>query len=184
MRMKPIALLLPLLAIASPAAAVPPFQNLDALEARLINALGAGIGEPGGPASPIDRRMKLATCAQSVTIDPPALGAVALRCPAIGWRIRVPIQRLQPSGGGSSSGGYGQPIQAPVKEAPVVRRGDPVDLVADTGGFSVSVSATAQEDGSPGARIRVKTQQDGRPQGQIIFAEVVDVGRVKLPGFN
>jgi flagella basal body P-ring formation protein FlgA len=183
MRMKPIAFLLPLLAIASPAAAVTPFQNLDALEARLINALGAGIGEPGGPASPIDRRMKLATCTQSVTIDPPVLGAVALRCPSVGWRIRVPIQRLQNSGGSPTTIGT-NPAPMPAKIDPVVRRGDPVDLVADTSGFSVSVSATAQEDGVPGARIRVKTQQDGKPQGQIIFAEVVDVGRVKLPGFN
>jgi flagella basal body P-ring formation protein FlgA len=184
MRMKAIALLLPLLAIASPAAAVTPFQNLDALEARLINALGAGIGEPGGPATPIDRRMKLASCTQSVTIDPPALGAVALRCPSVGWRIRVPIQRLQGSAGGAAAAAYSAAGPAPAKVEPVVRRGDPVDLVADTGGFSVSVAATAQEDGAPGTRIRVKTQQDGRPQGQIIFAEVVDVGRVKLPGFN
>ncbi|QJU56881.1 flagellar protein [Sphingomonas sp. AP4-R1] len=180
--MKPVTLLLPLLAMASPAAAAP-FQNLDALEARLINALGAGIGEPGGPASPIDRRMKLATCQQPVTIDPPALGAVALRCPSIGWRIRVPIQRLQTTSTVSAAA-YSAAAPMPMKVEPVVRRGDPVDLVADTGGFSVSVSATAQEDGAPGKRIRVKTEQDGKPQGQIVFAEVVEAGRVRLPGFN
>lgn len=179
--MKPITLLLPLLAIASPAAAAP-FQNLDALEARLINALGAGIGEPGGPASPIDRRMKLTTCAEPVTIDPPALGAVALRCPSAGWRIRVPLQRLQGAPAGTAATAYS--AQAPAKVDPVVKRGDPVDLIAETGGFSVSVSATAQEDGVPGARIRVKTQQDGKTQGQILFAEVIEQGRVKLPGFN
>lgn len=179
--MRPKTFLLPLLALSAPAAAAP-FQNLDALESRLINALGAGIGEPGGPAAAIDRRMKLATCPQPVTIDPPALGAVALRCAAIGWRIRVPIQRLQ----GASAVSYSAaPMhQQPQKADPVVRRGDPVDLVAETGGFSVSVTATAQEDGAPGARIRVKTQADGRPQGQILFAEVIDAGRVRLPGFN
>ena len=179
--MRPITLLLPLLALSAPAAAAS-FQNLDALESRLINALGAGIGEPGGPANAIDRRMKLATCPQPVTIDPPALGAVALRCQPIGWRIRVPIQRLQGMAAVSYSANPMQQRQQ--KAEPVVRRGDPVDLVAESGGFSVSVTATAQEDGAPGARIRVKTQQDGRPQGQILFAEVIDAGRVRLPGFN
>lgn len=177
--MRPITFLLPLLAIAAPAISAP-FQNLDALESRLINALGAGVGEPGGLAAPIDRRMKLATCPQPVTIDPPAMGAIALRCPTIGWRIRVPIQRLQ----GASAASYSAVAQPFAKAEPVVRRGDPVDLVAETGGFSVSVTATAQEDGAAGARIRVKTQQDGKPQGQILFAEVIEPGRVKLPGFN
>ncbi|PZU11559.1 flagella basal body P-ring formation protein FlgA [Sphingomonas sp.] len=180
--MKTVTILLPLLAIAAPAAAAP-FQNLDALEARLINALGAGVGEPGGLASPIDRRLKLATCPQPVTIEPPALGAVALRCPAIGWRIRVPIQRLQGAAPAGRPVAYAA-APRPEKVDPVVRRGDPVDLIAETGGFSVSVTATAQEDGAPGARIRVKTERDGRPQGQILFAEVVDAGRVRLPGFN
>jgi flagella basal body P-ring formation protein FlgA len=173
--------LVPLFALSAPVAAAP-FQNLDALESRLINALGAGVGEPGGLAGPIDRRMKLATCPQPVAIDPPALGAVALRCPALGWRIRVPLQRLQGASGGGTAASYS--AMAPMKAEPVVRRGDPVDLIADTGGFSVSVTATAQEDGAPGARIRVKTDRDGRPQGQIIFAEVIESGRVKLPGFN
>ena len=174
--------LLPLLALSAPAAAAP-FQNLDALESRLINALGAGVGEPGGPANAIDRRMKLATCPQPVTIDPPALGAVALRCQSIGWRIRVPLQRLQGNFAVSYSANPMQQ-QQPQKAEAVVRRGDPVDLVAESGGFSVSVTATAQEDGAPGSRIRVKTQQDGRQQGQILFAEVIDAGRVRLPGFN
>lgn len=178
--MRPAFALFPLAAALAAPAAAAPFQNLDALESRLINALGAGIGEPGGPASPIDRRMKLATCPQPVTIDPPARGAVALRCAPIGWRIRVPLQRLQ---GVATTAAYSAAPPAQRAEA-VVRRGDPVELVAETGGFSVSVNATAQEDGAPGARIRVKTEKDGRPQGQIVYAEVIDMGRVRLPGFN
>jgi flagella basal body P-ring formation protein FlgA len=160
-----------LAALATPAAAQ--FQNIPALQARVVAALGAGVGEPGGPADPIDMRLKLQPCPQPVQIDPPAMGAIALRCPAVGWRIRVPLQRFGGSGGMNS--GF---VQA------VVRRGDPVDLIAGSGGFSVSVSAIAQEDGAPGARIRVKTDGGGKPQGQILFAEVVDAGRVKLPGFN
>ena len=165
---------LPLLALLAAPAAAAPFQNIDALETRLINALGAGIGEPGGPASAIDRRLKLAVCPGTVQIDPPAMGAVALRCTAANWRIRVPIARL---GNGSNAGTTGA---ASVKAEPVIRRGDPVDLVAETNGFSVSVSAVAQEDGAPGSRIRVKA--DGK--NNTLFAEVIDAGRVKLPGFK
>ena len=164
---------LPLLALlAAPAAAVTPFQNIDALETRLIAALGAGIGQPGGPATAIDRRLKLASCPGSVQIDPPAMGAVALRCPAANWRIRVPIARL----GAAQTVGMGGFARADM----VVRRGDPVDLIAETNGFSVSVAATAQEDGAPGSRIRVKADGQKSP----IFAEVIEAGRVKLPGFK
>ena len=166
---------LPLLALlAAPAVSAAPFQNIDALEARLINALGAGIGEPGGPATPIDRRLKLASCPGTVQIDPPAMGAVALRCPAANWRIRVAIARL----GGSQNAGLTS--MAGQKADPVVRRGDPVDLIAESAGFSVSVSGTAQEDGAPGSRIRIKADGKNSP----VFAEVIDAGRVRLPGFK
>lgn len=165
--------LLALLLIAATPAMADPFQNIPALEARVVNALGAGIGEPGGPAAPIDRRLKLAQCPATVAIDPPAMGAIALRCVAAGWRIRVPLARL---GGAVAQMGNA----APAKAEPVIRRGDPVDLVAETAGFSVSVSGTAQEDGAPGSRIKIKA--DG--QNTLIFAEVIDAGRVKLPGFK
>lgn len=167
---------LPLLALlAAPAAAVTPqFQNIDALEARLINAMGAGIGEPGGPATPIDRRLRLAACPVTVQIDPPAMGAIALRCAPLNWRIRVPIQRL----GNAQNVAMGSAMGA--KGEMVVRRGDPVDLTAETNGFSVSVSATAQEDGAAGSRIRVKADGQKSP----IFAEVIEAGRVRLPGFK
>lgn len=168
------ALLPALLLLAAPAVAEP-FQNIPALENRLIGALGAGIGEAGGPVAPIDRRLKLAACPGRVAIDPPMMGAVALRCSAAGWRIRVPLARL----GGTGFGGAA-PTAMAVKAEPVVRRGDPVDLVAETPGFSVSVVGVAQEDGAPGSRIRIKA--DG--QSQTIFAEVIDAGRVRLPGFK
>jgi len=154
--------------LATPAAAAATFQDVSALETRLITALGAGVGEPGGPAAPIDRRLMLQKCPTNVAIDPPALGAVALRCAALGWRIRVPLARLTTAAAMTA------------RAEPVIRRGDPVDLVADSGGFSVSVSATAQEDGVPGSRIRVLTDAKNRP----IFAEVIDAGRVRLPGFK
>jgi flagellar basal body P-ring formation protein FlgA len=160
--------------LAAPAAAAP-FQNLDALEIRVVNALGAGIGEPGGPAAPIDRRLKLAACPGSVQIDPPAMGAIALRCPAANWRIRVPLARLAGATLASAPA-----AMVATRAEPVIRRGDPVDLVAESNGFSVSVSGVAQEDGAPGRRIRIKTDGQKGP----VFAEVVDAGLARLPGFK
>lgn len=157
-----------ILAACLPASAMAqPVQDIAALETRLLTALDAGIGEPGGPAAPIDRRLKLAPCPKAVEIDPPALGAVALRCPAAGWRIRVPLVRAAA-------------LAAPVKAAPVVRRGDPVEIVAESASFSVSAQAVAQEDGAPGDRIRVKTD----PKSPVIFAQVVDMGLVRVSAFK
>ncbi len=127
--------LLALSALAAPAHAAG-FEDLDRLEWRLTTALDAGIGEPGGPQAPIDRRMKLAACGTPVTIDPPAMGAVALRCPAAGWRIRVPLARL--GGVQAASYGGGQPSYGGMAQPAVVRRGDPVEVSAGTAGFSVS----------------------------------------------
>jgi flagellar basal body P-ring formation protein FlgA len=158
------AMLLPMAAQAQTAA----FENLNTLEARLTAALGADVGTPGGPAQPIDRRLKLARCPQPATIDPPALGAIAIRCEAIGWRIRVPMT-------------YVQSAAVPtVKAPPIVRKGDPVELFVETAGFSVSTEAIAQEDGAMGDRIRIKSD----PKAPIMIAEVVDGGRVRVPGFK
>jgi len=96
-----------------------------------------------------------------------ALGAIAIRCEAIGWRIRVPLDHA---------------AAAPMAEkaAPIVRKGDPVELFVETGSFSVSTGAIAQEDGAMGDRIRVRSD----PKSPIMIAEVVDGGRVRVPGFK
>lgn len=148
-------------------AATPAFENIDRLEARTIAALDAGIGVPGGPAAPIDRRLKLAACPVPVEIDPPALGAVALRCPALGWRIRVPQVRV---------GGAGPAVAAPVRAEALVKRGDPVELRAEGRAFSVVGEGVADEDGAAGARIRVKFDRSRPP----VVGQVVDVGVVRI----
>jgi flagella basal body P-ring formation protein FlgA len=143
------------------------FENIDTLEARLVAALGTEIGVPGGPATPIDRRLKLIHCPTPATIDPPALGAIAIRCEAVGWRIRVPLS-------------YITTARTSTKAEFVVRKGDPVELAVDTASFSVSTGAVAQEDGAIGDRIRVKSD----PKAPVMIAEVVDGGRVRLPGYK
>lgn len=156
---------------AAPAAAQTGFQDLDAIETQIVAALGAGIGEPGGPARPLDRRLRLKPCPEPVTLDAPALGAVAVRCAAVGWRIRVPLVR-------DASVAV---AAAAVQAEPLVRRGDQVELVAMTDSFSVSTAGIAEQDGAPGDRIRVRTERKGKPP---VIGLVMDDGRVALPGFK
>ena len=143
------------------------FEDLGALETRLVAALGAGIGEDGGPAGPIDRRLKLAACPSPAMFDAPRLGAVTISCEPLGWRIRVPLAR-------SAS------VTAAKAAAPLIRRGDEVEVVAAGGAFSVSTLAVADEDGSPGERIRLRSDRKTKP----IFGQVTEDGRVAVTGFN
>jgi flagellar basal body P-ring formation protein FlgA len=146
------------------------FENLEMLESRVSAALGAGIGEPGGPARPIDRRLRLMPCPTPAEIDPPALGAVAIRCETRGWRIRVPL----------TAGAVAPPGMAQTRAEPVVRRGDQVQVVALSANFSVSTLGIAEQDGAPGERIRVRTERRSTP----FIGEVLPDGRVALPGFH
>lgn len=158
---------LALLLAASPALAQG-FENLDRLEGDLIAQLGAGIGEPGGPAAGIDRRLKLAACPTRPAFDAPAMNAVAIRCAETGWRIRVPLTRGDTAAGTTAAA------------APVVLRGDAVSVIAAGRGFTVSQAGVAQENGAPGARIRVKMD----PRKPPIYAEVVAQGEVRISGLN
>ncbi len=173
-------LLLGMQVIAAPAsAAAGPdgFENLDRLEGRLVGALNADVGQPGGPSTHIDRRLKLQPCPAAVTIDPPALGAVALRCEALGWRIRIPL--THGAGTAAATGAAVVPVAAAAPSQPlVIKRGDPVELAATRDGFTVTTQAVAQEDGRIGGRIRVRPDK-----GNIIIGEVVDAGRVRVTSF-
>jgi flagella basal body P-ring formation protein FlgA len=163
-----------LMLLALPAAAqAQGFQDLNALETQVTAALGAGIGQPGGPASPIDRRLKLSPCPAPVVIEPPALGAVAIRCKEIGWRIRVPLEAAP----AAVQQGWGAP-QA--KAEPIIKRGDQVELTADAGSFTVTTVAVAEQDGAAGDHIRV------RPASKpgTVIGIVTEDGRVSLPGFK
>lgn len=145
------------------------FEDLGALETRLVAALGAGVGEAGGPASPIDRRLKLAACPAPAIFDAPRLGAVTISCEPLGWRIRVPLARTA------------SVTMAAAQAEPIIRRGDQVEVVALGGAFSVSTLAVADEDGAIGEHIRLRgADRKGPP----IFGQVLDDGRVAVTGFN
>ena len=164
-------LALPLALAAAPLSAQS-FENLEMLDSRVAAALGAGIGEPGGAAAPIDRRLRLAACPQPAEVAEPALGAVTIRCQPLGWRIRVPLVQTTQTAAAATP--------AAARAAPVIRRGDQIQLVAISSGFTVSTLAVADQDGAPGDRIRVRTEHRTAP----IIGLVLDDGRVALPGFN
>ncbi len=164
-------------AAASAQTALPPAQNLDPLERMVVAALGADIGQVGGPMAPLDRRMRLADCGAAVQIDPPSIGAVTVRCPSLGWRLRVPLARSVTA---IAPRANTQTAESAPLPASAVRRGDPVKLMAVGDSYSISIDATAMEDADIGGRVRVSTAA----KGSTLFAEVIDVGRVRLLGFK
>lgn len=148
------------------------FENLDRLDSIVAMTVGANIGEPGGAAAPVDRRLKLAVCPDVPQVSGPVFGAAMVECKSVGWRIRVP---LTPGDGAS----YGRPIVAQAK-APIVKRGDPVQLMAGGASFTVSKLMIADEDGAVGDMIRVREDRRSDP----VLAQVVEMGIVRIPGFK
>src|SRR3546814_2496880 len=65
------------------------FEDINGLEAMVVAKFGAAIGQPGGPAAPIDRRLKLAACPDTPSVEGPVMGAAVIRCAPVGWRIQI-----------------------------------------------------------------------------------------------
>jgi len=143
------------------------FENLERLDGLVAISMGANRGEPGGPLTPIDRRLRLAACPTTPTVEGPQMNAAIISCPAIGWRIRVP---LAPAGQAQQA--------AQATTGPVIKKGDPVQLVAGSDAFSVSRPMIADEDGAVGAIIRVRQDARATP----VMARVESMGIVRAPG--
>jgi len=152
--------------LAAPAGAQT-FENLARLDGLVAMGMGANRGEPGGPLAPIDRRLRLAACPTTPVVEGPQMNAATVSCPAIGWRIRVP---LAPAGQGQAA--------AQATAAAVIKKGDPVQLVAGGDAFSVSRPMIADEDGAVGAIIRVRQDARAAP----VMARVESMGIVRAPG--
>lgn len=180
MNIMPKILLLALSASASqPALAQQKFENLDRIDSLVAMTVGANIGEPGGPMAPVDRRLHLAACPATPSVDGPTFGAAIVKCDALGWRIRVPLV----AGGAAAASGpvarYAPAARPVVKEA-LVKKGDPVQLMAGNASFSVSRMMIADEDGAAGETIRVREDKKSAP----VMAQVVEMGIVRIPGFK
>ena len=184
-RAKPILLAAIALVAAQPALAQQKFENLDRIDSLVAMTVGANLGEPGGPVAPVDRRLKLAACPTTPAVDGPMFGAAIVKCDALGWRIRVP---LVAGASAATSGAVPRtaaanrfaPAARPAPAENVVKRGDPVQLMAGNAAFSVSRVMIADEDGAVGETIRVREDKKSAP----IFAQVVEMGLVRIPGFK
>ncbi|MGD9812301.1 MAG: flagella basal body P-ring formation protein FlgA [Sphingobium sp.] len=172
-----------LITAATAALAVPAnaqqFENLDRLDSIVAMTVGANIGQPGGAAAPVDRRLKLAACPNVPEVSGPVFGAAMVECKIQGWRIRVPLM----AGGGNMAQAqrtsYTQASTAQQREA-VIKRGDPVQLIAGGSSFTVTRMMIADEDGAVGDLIRVREDRKSDP----ILARVTENGIVRAPGFK
>lgn len=151
------------------------FENLDRIDSIVAMTVGANIGEPGGPVAQVDRRLKLAACPEMPHVSGPVFSAAMVECKSIGWRIRVPLHS-----GGAYNNSRPAPVAAMAKAVPLIKRGDPVQLVAGGASFTVSRVMIADEDGAVGDMIRVRENRRADP----VLAQVVENGIVRIPGFK
>lgn len=174
------------LPFAQPVAAQQKFENLDRIDSLVAMTVGANLGEPGGPVAPVDRRLRLAACPATPTVDGPMFGAAMVQCAALGWRIRVPLvagasaAASGPLPRSTAAGRFTRAAAPAPQRESVVRKGDPVQLMAGNAAFSVSRMMVADEDGAVGETIRVREDKKSAP----IFAQVVEMGLVQIPGFK
>ncbi|QZH76623.1 MAG: flagella basal body P-ring formation protein FlgA [Erythrobacter sp.] len=144
------------------------FADPAAIDAEVSAFTGAPLGTPGGARHPVDRRLRLAACAQSLDLAWHGRRAdmVRVECNAgTSWRIFVPV---------NGDGANQTPAAAPV---PVVERGQVIGIVIEGRGFSVAQQGEALEDGAIGQWIRV------RPEGQreALRARIETPGRAVIP---
>ncbi len=154
--------------ISGPVDAADGFQDTAGMDRLLSETIGAGIGEPGGARAAVDKRLRLARCPAEPRVEGPVFGAAIVRCPELGWRIRVPLNLDNRSGSS---------VPKPAKAEILIRRGQNVILVYRGAGFSLSKQMIADENGAIGDLIAVR--QDRRSPR--ILAEVTGNGQVILP---
>jgi flagella basal body P-ring formation protein FlgA len=177
-------LLLALLALfGTPAFAQQGFESLDKLDSLVAITVGANIGEPNGPVAPIDRRLRLKPCGQTPKVEGPVFSAAIVSCADAGWRIRVPLNLTPAQGSAPAAMGTGSRVtiasmqQRPAPTEKVIKKGDPVELVAGSEVFSVSRLMIADEDGAVGDLISVRESTKSSP----VSARVEKAGRVRTP---
>lgn len=174
--MNRIALTLAALTATTPALAQS-FQSTTLIDKAVAGFTGRGIGEDGGARTAVDARLKLAACPM-VTMNwrTPAHDSVVVACPDPEWRIYVPIRIAAPAVVAPSPLAPTPPPAA--KPVIVIKRGDPVSVVAGSEGFAVTRDGVAVNDAAAGQRLLIKVQ-DGKPP---IQAVAVEPGKALIPG--
>jgi flagella basal body P-ring formation protein FlgA len=139
------------------------FTDLAAIDRDVMGFTGAAIGQPGGAALPIDRRLRLAPCRTQLTLGwhTPRRDTVLVQCPdAGGWRLFVPVRQAENA-----------------DAAPAVLRGEAVTIEISGPGFSIAQPGEAMEPGAIGAWIRVRGTS---AKAQPMRAQVIRPGLVGI----
>lgn len=167
-----------LLLLAAPAAlGAPAFQDTGAIDRAVTAFTAHAIGEEGGARTPIDARLRLASCPMvALAWRTEAHDAVTVTCSGPDWRLFVPVVRAP----GSITAAPGVAALPVVKAAPVIKRGDPVLVEAGIDGFSVTREGIAMGDAAPGGRFLVKVEDAKGPVQAVATAD----GRATLPGWS
>lgn len=157
------------------------FQDTKILDALVAAQLGSEIGAPGGARSPVDQRLKLARCPETPSVSNGQMEAVIVRCAALGWRIRVPINisdrsSLTPGRATSSPVRGAAPRYAAANNEIAIKRGEPVRLTIRKRGFSLSRMMIADSNGRIGDVIPVRADRRERP----IMVRITDMGEATL----
>jgi len=150
------------------------FQDTAALDRSVAAFTGRPTGAEGGARTPVDARLRLATCSTvSLSWRTEQHDAVVVSCAGPAWRIFVTV--IRPANAPAAIA----PAFAPAKVAPVIKRGDPIVIEAGTEGFSISREGVAMGDAAPGGRFMVKVDDTRTP----VQAIAVEAGRATLPGW-
>ena len=172
---------LALVAVA-PLAAAPGFQDTAAIDRAVVGFAGHGIGEEGGARTPVDSRLKLATCPMvSIAWRSDAHDAVVVSCTGPEWRLFVPM-RMPATAPEPAAPLVIEPSAAPAPLRPVyvIKRGDPVTISAGSPGFTITREGVAAADAVAGGRFLVKVDQTRAP----VQAVAIAAGRATLPGWT
>lgn len=160
---------LSLAVLAAPAAALgAAYADLTAIDRQVAAFTGAAQGQPGGAVLPVDRRLRLTSCASQLLVGwhTQRRETVLVQCPdAGGWRVFVPVMAAQ----------------GMAAAAPAVMRGEGVTVSVTGDGFTVSQPGEAMEPGAVGAWIRVRMVKARTPQGEALRAQIVRPGLVEVP---
>lgn len=158
-------LAIPMLSLLTMGAASP-FEDTAVLDRQVAVHLNAGIGDAGGARAPIDTKLRLKRCPNAVTFSDTNNNAVMASCPDLGWRIFVPVRRVQARA----------TSRAPGVQEFVVLRNQPLTLVVKRPSFSISYGVVAQKNGRIGDYIPVRSSR----KSKVIMARVSGSGEVEL----
>lgn len=154
------------------------FQDTAAVDRAVAAFTSHATGEAGGARTPVDTRLRLATCPMvSLSWRTDAHDAVVVACSGPDWRLFVPVIRVA---GMTPAAATAVAQEAAAKLAPVIKRGDPVMVEAGTDGFSVTREGIAMGDAAPGSRFLVKVDDAKGPVQAVATAD----GRAVLPGWT